>query len=38
MERTASAVWNGALRDGKGTISTQSAVLSEAPLFFRHAV
>ena len=24
MERTASAVWNGSLKDGKGTISTQS--------------
>ena len=28
MERSASAVWNGALRDGKGAISTQSGVLS----------
>ncbi len=34
MERTASAVWNGALRDGKGAISTQSGVLSESPYSF----
>ena len=34
MERSASAVWNGDLRDGKGKISTQSAVLSDAPYSF----
>lgn len=34
MERSASAVWNGALRDGKGTISTQSGTLAEAPYSF----
>jgi osmotically inducible protein OsmC len=34
MERTASAIWNGALRDGKGAISTQSGVLAEAPYSF----
>lgn len=34
MERTASAVWNGSLKEGKGTISTQSAILSEAPYSF----
>src|SRR6201996_3371928 len=34
MERTASAVWNGALRDGKGAISTQSGVLAETPYSF----
>ncbi|HWF39487.1 MAG TPA: OsmC family protein [Candidatus Acidoferrales bacterium] len=34
MERTASAVWNGALRDGKGAISTQSGVLCETPYSF----
>ncbi|HVB58518.1 MAG: OsmC family protein [Candidatus Acidiferrales bacterium] len=34
MERAATAVWNGALKDGKGTISTQSGVLSEAPYSF----
>jgi osmotically inducible protein OsmC len=27
MERTASAVWHGGLKDGKGTISSQSGVL-----------
>jgi osmotically inducible protein OsmC len=31
MERTASAVWNGSLKDGKGTISTQSQLLHDAP-------
>src|ERR1700722_7973527 len=34
MQRTATAVWNGALKDGKGAISTQSGVLSEAPYSF----
>ncbi len=34
MERSASAVWNGALRDGKGSISTQSRILAEAPYSF----
>src|SRR5579871_2289546 len=34
MERTASAIWMGALRDGKGAISTQSGTLSEAPYSF----
>jgi osmotically inducible protein OsmC len=34
MERTASAVWNGSLKDGKGTISTQSGALSDAPYSF----
>ncbi|HTP44841.1 MAG TPA: OsmC family protein [Candidatus Acidoferrum sp.] len=34
MERTASAVWNGTLKEGKGTISTQSGVLSDAPYSF----
>ncbi len=34
MERTASAVWNGSLKDGKGTISTQSGALSGAPYSF----
>jgi lipoyl-dependent peroxiredoxin len=35
MERTASAVWNGSLKDGKGTISTASGVLSNTPYSFR---
>jgi len=34
MQRTASAVWNGSLKDGKGTISTASGVLSSAPYSF----
>ncbi|HEX5422378.1 MAG TPA: OsmC family protein [Candidatus Acidoferrales bacterium] len=34
MDRTASAVWNGALKDGKGSISTQSGVLSSTPYSF----
>jgi lipoyl-dependent peroxiredoxin len=34
MERSATAVWNGALRDGKGSISTESGALSDAPYSF----
>src|ERR1700758_5075259 len=34
MERTATAVWNRSLREGKGAISTQSSVLSDAPYSF----
>jgi lipoyl-dependent peroxiredoxin len=34
MQRTASAVWSGALKDGKGTISTQSGILSDTPYSF----
>jgi osmotically inducible protein OsmC len=34
MQRTATAVWNGALKDGKGAISTQSGVLADAPYSF----
>ena len=34
MDRTASAVWAGALKDGKGSISTQSGVLSSTPYSF----
>jgi lipoyl-dependent peroxiredoxin len=34
MERKASAVWLGGLRDGKGTISTQSGVLKETQYSF----
>jgi osmotically inducible protein OsmC len=34
VQRTASAVWNGALKDGKGSISTQSGTLSDAPYSF----
>ena len=34
MERTANAVWNGGLKDGKGKISTQSGVLKETQYSF----
>ena len=34
MNKTASAVWKGALKDGKGAISTESGVLSNAPYGF----
>jgi len=34
MQRTASAVWSGALKDGKGTISAQSGVLSDTQYSF----
>jgi lipoyl-dependent peroxiredoxin len=34
MARKATAVWNGMLRDGNGTISTESGVLSKANYSF----
>jgi osmotically inducible protein OsmC len=34
MIRKASAGWNGSLKDGKGTISTESGVLSKTPYSF----
>ncbi|MGH9684822.1 MAG: OsmC family protein [Candidatus Acidiferrales bacterium] len=34
MQRTATAVWQGALKDGKGAISTQSGILSDTPYSF----
>jgi len=34
MKRTASAVWNGDLKQGKGTISTQGGVLNKTPYSF----
>jgi osmotically inducible protein OsmC len=34
MIRKASAVWRGSLKDGKGTISTDSGVLSNTPYSF----
>ncbi len=34
MKRQASAVWQGTLKDGKGTLSTQSGVLQETPYNF----
>ncbi len=35
MARKATAVWNGSLKEGKGTISTESGVLSKAPYSFK---
>jgi osmotically inducible protein OsmC len=35
MERKASAVWKGGLKDGKGTVSATSGVLSNTPYSFR---
>jgi osmotically inducible protein OsmC len=34
MQRTATAVWTGSLKEGKGAISTQSGVLNETPYSF----
>lgn len=34
MDRSAAAVWQGGLKDGKGTISTQSGVLKETQYSF----
>ncbi|HKW87796.1 MAG TPA: OsmC family protein [Candidatus Acidoferrales bacterium] len=34
MIRKASAVWNGSLKEGKGTITTESGVLSKTPYSF----
>jgi len=35
MKRTAEAVWSGALRDGKGSISLQSGVFKDQPYSFK---
>lgn len=35
MARKATAVWNGSLKEGKGNISTESGVLSQAPYSFK---
>ena len=35
MTRTGSAVWKGNLRDGGGTVSTESGVLRSSPYNFR---
>ena len=35
MDRSASAVWHGTLKEGKGTISTQSKTLNEAQYSFK---
>jgi len=34
MKRKASAMWSGGLKDGKGTVSTDSGVLSNTPYSF----
>jgi osmotically inducible protein OsmC len=34
MQRTANAHWSGGLKDGKGTVSTQSGVLNETQYSF----
>jgi osmotically inducible protein OsmC len=34
MKRKGSAVWNGGLRDGRGTVSTESGVLRDAQYSF----
>ena len=35
MKRSASAVWTGGLKDGKGVISTETGTLSDVPYNFR---
>jgi osmotically inducible protein OsmC len=35
MERKATAVWRGSLKDGTGTLTTESKLLSNAPYSFR---
>jgi len=35
MIRKASAVWNGTLKEGKGTVTTESGVLAQTPYSFR---
>lgn len=35
MKRTATAIWTGALRDGKGNITLQSGAFREQPYSFR---
>tara|TARA_R100001163_G_C4939796_1_gene112154 strand:+ start:173 stop:601 length:429 start_codon:yes stop_codon:yes gene_type:complete len=34
IKRTGSAVWQGGLKDGKGTVSTESGALTELPYGF----
>lgn len=34
MKRTGSAVWNGSIKEGQGTISTESGVLSDVQYSF----
>lgn len=35
MKRKATAVWNGTIKEGKGTVSTQSEVLNKTPYSFK---
>jgi len=35
MKRSASAVWQGGLKDGKGTVSTESGAFTNKPYNFR---
>jgi osmotically inducible protein OsmC len=35
MKRKASAIWHGGLKDGKGTLTSDSGVLSSTPYSFR---
>ncbi|HSI72682.1 MAG TPA: OsmC family protein [Fimbriimonas sp.] len=35
MVRTATAVWNGSLKEGTGTVSTESTAISNVPYSFR---
>ena len=35
MKRSASALWRGGLKDGEGTVSTESGVLKQSPYSFR---
>lgn len=35
MKKSASAHWSGGIKDGKGTISTETGVLREAPYGFK---
>ena len=37
MQRKASAIWKGGLKDGKGVVSASSGVLSDTPLLVRDA-
>ncbi len=38
MVRKGSAVWNGSLKEGKGTVSTESGISLERAIFFFHAI
>lgn len=35
MDRKATAVWQGGLKDGKGTLSSESGVLNQTPYSFK---